>query len=149
MVVHGAAVSTAVTFSHVTYGVTFTESGLPSGMEWGVDLTTGQTFRSTSGTLTFREPNGTYTYTVGSVTGYTSNVTSGDVIVQGESASVSVIFASTSGGNGGGSSLGGLTTTEWILIGAVIVVAAGVGAVFATRRKRSKGPSPPPSGGTG
>jgi len=50
------------------YSVTFTESGLPSGTSWSVTLN-GNTESSTTNTISFSEPNGTYSYVVASVTG--------------------------------------------------------------------------------
>ncbi|MEM2488928.1 MAG: hypothetical protein QXV56_03445, partial [Thermoplasmata archaeon] len=62
--VNGANVNQAITFKLVTYTVTFTESGLPSGTIWYVNLSNGQSFSSTTNTITFNEPNGTYSYKV-------------------------------------------------------------------------------------
>jgi hypothetical protein len=45
----------------VTFAVTFTEVGLPTGTEWSVVLN-GLTNRSTSSTISFNAPNGTYSY---------------------------------------------------------------------------------------
>ncbi|MEM1756026.1 MAG: S8 family serine peptidase, partial [Thermoplasmata archaeon] len=44
--------------------ITFTESELPSGTTWYVNLSNGQSFSSTTNTITFNEPNGTYSYKV-------------------------------------------------------------------------------------
>ncbi|MCI4434872.1 MAG: S8/S53 family peptidase, partial [Thermoplasmata archaeon] len=49
------------------YTVTFTESGLPSGTMWYVNLSNGQSFSLTTNTITFNEPNGTYSYTIATV----------------------------------------------------------------------------------
>ncbi len=74
------------------YPVTFSESGLPSGTNWSVTLA-GQTLSSTTGAITFNEPNGTYSFTVGSVPGYTANITSGSLTVNGASVSRSITFS--------------------------------------------------------
>ena len=60
----GGNVSQSVAFSliPVPYSVTFTQTGLPGGVPWWVNLTTGPSFNSTSATLTFAEPNGSYTF---------------------------------------------------------------------------------------
>jgi hypothetical protein len=59
--VSGAAVQEpTLVFTQLTYGVTFTEFGLPSGTEWWVNLTSGPTFRSMTSSLSFAEPNGSY-----------------------------------------------------------------------------------------
>ncbi len=74
------------------FGVTFTESGLPTGTTWGVTL--GVTHLSTnSSSIRFSEANGTYAYTIDSVPGYTSN-TSGSVTVNGNPVSVGIPFTS-------------------------------------------------------
>ena len=92
--VAGANVNRAVTFTAIpptTYTVTFTESGLPSGTSWSVTLN-GAPESSTTSTISFTEPNGTYSYTVGSVSGYTASPSSGSVTVSGASVSKAVTF---------------------------------------------------------
>jgi hypothetical protein len=95
--VDGAAVSVPVSFSLIPpgeYDVTFTESGLPSGTMWSVTLaSTAQT--SDTPTITFTEGNNSYPYIVGSVTGYSSSPSSGNVTVHGAAVSVTVIFSMT------------------------------------------------------
>ena len=81
-----------VRFSPSTYEVTFTESGLPSGASWSVTLN-GTTASSTSPEITFTEQNGTYAYTVGSITGYTTTPLSGSVRVAGAAVTQAVTFA--------------------------------------------------------
>jgi YVTN family beta-propeller protein len=48
------------------YRMTFQEGGLPIGTEWWVNVTGGRSYSSTTDTVSFAEPNGTFTYTVGS-----------------------------------------------------------------------------------
>jgi len=57
-----AVVEPTLMFEAVVYPITFDETGLPSGTDWWVNLTNGQTFNSTSRTLSFSEPNGTYAW---------------------------------------------------------------------------------------
>jgi hypothetical protein len=76
-----------------TYPVTFTETGLPAGTTWstvlgGVQLTT------TANAITFHEPNGSFGYAVGAVTGYTPNPSSGSVVVDGAAVDRTVTFSS-------------------------------------------------------
>lgn len=94
VVVNGASVTEpALVYKQVTYSVTFSESGLPSGKSWSVTLDgNGVTQSSTTSTITFAEPNGTYGYTIGTVKGYTASPSSGSVTVNGASAAVSVTF---------------------------------------------------------
>lgn len=62
--VSGTSIHVAVPFSLVTFRVVFTETGLPSGSEWWVNLTGGRSFTGTGATITFFEPNGSYAYTL-------------------------------------------------------------------------------------
>jgi hypothetical protein len=90
--VAGAHISEAVGFSSVTYTVTFSESGIPSGTAWYVNLTNGQTFSSSLATISFQEPNGTYSYSI--ATGnkeYSSH--GGSFTVDGASVSETVAFS--------------------------------------------------------
>jgi hypothetical protein len=72
------------------YTVTFTESGLPPGLEWWVDLN-GNNFSSPSNVITFSEPNGTYAYSTGAL-GYTTSSSTGFVSVNGANTNVQVVF---------------------------------------------------------
>ncbi|MGC8673500.1 MAG: hypothetical protein ACP5TO_08425, partial [Thermoplasmata archaeon] len=74
-VIAGQTITVQITFSQVKeYSVTFTESGLPSGTSWSVTLGT-TTLSSSTSSIVFSEPNGTYDYSIGAVAGYneTSN----------------------------------------------------------------------------
>ena len=83
-------------FSDISvYSVAFAESGLPSGTTWWVELG-GNTVTSTSSTITFNEPNGTYNYLVDtsapSGTQYTVSSSSGTIYVQGFAYPTTDIF---------------------------------------------------------
>ncbi len=85
VVVNGAALSEPVVFSVIvvpTYTVTFTESGLASGINWTVTLNSSVQ-HSTSATIVFTESNGNYSYSVHSVAGYRESPASGNLIVSG------------------------------------------------------------------
>ena len=91
--VDGASVSEpALVFTEETYAVTFTESSLPGGAAWSVTL--GGTTRSASApaSIGFSEPNGTYSFTVGTVAGYTSSPSSGSVTVSGAAVTEAITF---------------------------------------------------------
>ena len=91
LTVSGASLNEpTLAFSSVTYSVTFTESGLPSGTQWTVTLE-GVPQSSTSDTITFTEPNGTYSYAITPVSGHTVTG-SGTVSVSGADAAVSIVF---------------------------------------------------------
>jgi hypothetical protein len=85
---------TSSTPAPTSYPVTFTESGLPSGTSWSVTFN-GQTSSSTSTTVSFSAVDGTYSYTIGAVSGYTSSPSSGSVTVNGASAGVSIAFSAS------------------------------------------------------
>jgi YVTN family beta-propeller protein len=73
-----------------TYTVLFTETGLALGTNWSIDLV-GTTGYSTTSTMSFETGNGSFSYKVGSVTGYTVSPTSGSVMVNGADVSVPTI----------------------------------------------------------
>ena len=136
--VNGAAKTVAVTFSKSSlppgekYSVTFTESGLPSGTSWSVTLN-GSTLSSTTSTITFQEPNGTYAFTVGSVSGYTWSPSSGTVKVNSGPASQSVTFSKTNQTTG----FLGLPGYEGYIVVGVIVAAVAAGVAIMLMRKRT------------
>ena len=142
----GIGYATTLVYNPVTYTVTFTESGLPSGTSWSVTVG-GSTVPSTTTTITFTEPNGTFAYAVGSVTGFTVSPLSGSTTVAGTSpprVSVSFTPIPTS------SSSSGLPSWVYAVIGVVIVVVL-IGAVTGLTRHRrppaaaAQPPRPPPS----
>ncbi len=68
--VAGAAVTEpTLEFAQLTYSVTFSQTGLPSGTSWSVTVN-GATVASTTSSLAFAEPNGTYSYSIGAVPGW-------------------------------------------------------------------------------
>jgi len=72
------------------YSVSFSENGLPSGTQWSVILD-GSRVSSTSNTIEFTEPNGTYSYSIPSVPGFTSLPT-GTLSVSGSAVTETIIF---------------------------------------------------------
>ncbi|GAB6944108.1 hypothetical protein [Vulcanisaeta sp. JCM 14467] len=73
------------------YLVTFIEQGLPSGTAWSVTLN-GVTKTSTTNEVTFEVPAGTFSYTVGSVPGYTASPSSGSVTVTNSNVTQTISF---------------------------------------------------------
>ncbi len=88
--VNATSQTVKITFTEVTYKVTFTETGLPSGTEWFVNLSNGKSFNSTTATISFYEPNGSYSYTLGSSNFNYGNSSSLSFTVKGASVSVNV-----------------------------------------------------------
>ena len=87
----GAPVTEIANFGKL-YAITFTESGLPSGTEWFVNLSNGQSFHSTTSTITFNEPNGTYAYSVSNTSYYYTSSHSGIITVSGAAQSESIAY---------------------------------------------------------
>ncbi len=98
-IVNGASVSEPVKFSEVTYSATFTESGLPSGTTWYVNLTGSNGTSLRSGSITWSTysvnlPNSTYTFTIASSDKeYSPSPSSSSITVNGASVSQSVTFS--------------------------------------------------------
>lgn len=92
--VAGADLTLVVPWVRLTYNASFVESGLPSGTSWGVTLN-GTRSSSVTSTILFRESNGSYPWAVGSVSGYTANVTGGTVIVNGAAILVQIGWTSS------------------------------------------------------
>ncbi len=93
--VNSAGVSTSIMFTAVpptTYDVNFAETGLPAGTSWSVTLA-GTTRSSITTKVLFNEPDGTYSYTVSPVTGYTASPSSGTITVNGESVTQPIAFS--------------------------------------------------------
>ena len=92
--VSGANVSERITFTALgtTYTVTFTEANLPTGTSWVVAFDTSPR-SSTTTTIVFPGlGNGSYSYTVGLVSGYTANPSSGTVTVSGANVNQGITF---------------------------------------------------------
>ncbi len=134
----GAVGSASVVFTLTKYTVTFTETGLPSGTNWSVTAN-GTTLYSTTATITFTFPNATYYYTVGSVSGYSSNRTTDTVTVNGQDKNVGVAYSASSAATG----FLGLPGSEgYYLVGgivALVVVLAIVAMVVRRRSHRRRG----------
>jgi sugar lactone lactonase YvrE len=144
-----AGASETVAFAPYTYAVTFTEKGLPSGTPWSVTVN-GAVFTSATTTLVVQEPNGTFSYTFGSVPNYGPSPGSGNGNVLAAPASVSVTYSASST-----SPLGTGGLLFWAALAAVIILAVLV-VVLAMRGRKGgnaatgtppaawAGPGPPP-----
>ena len=146
--VNGGDVTVALTVTQVTYHVTFQAVGLNATASWSVTIGSSTLTGVGSGSIVFNLPNGSYTYTVGSISGYTISNGTGPLQIQGAGQTVTVTFHAN--GSGGSSPLG-LSTI--LIIAIVVLVVAAVLAVLLMRRRRKAGPPPPvqwspPSAGT-
>jgi ice-binding like protein len=119
-----------------TYTVTFTATGLTMGTPWSVTMD-GVSTNSSSGTVGFTVANGTYPFTVGTSSGYTTSPSSGSITVTGTPAGKTIAFNSTgSGGGGGGSSSpGGIPVWGWALIAIAVIGAVAAAGAIALRRR--------------
>ena len=88
--ISGSDVTIQVSWSINIYNVTFKESGLPSGTQWNISFD-GAKYSNTTGEIVFHVPNGTYTYSVNQIKGYTISYP-GIVTVAGSSVTVTLDF---------------------------------------------------------
>ena len=95
MTITSTNINTTATHSYTT---TFTESGLPSGTAWYVNLSNGVDSGAITGTsYSFSLVNGTYSYTIATADKtYGSSPSSGSFTVNGANKTESVIFTAIS-----------------------------------------------------
>ena len=133
LTVNGASVSKSVSFSEVKYTVTFTESGLPSGTTWYVNLSNGMDSGAITGTsYSFSLTNGTYSYTVSNVSGYSVLTSSGSISINGSGISKTITFSPIKKS----SPTSGISGTELYGITGGVVAVAVIGSVLALMRKK-------------
>jgi len=133
LTINGGPASASVEFSRVTFSVTFTESGLPSGTTWTVMI--NGTLKSGTGSLTFELPNGTYAWEITSLpNGNTATPSAGTITVDGGPTLISVAVASSVSTHSGHMSVP-TPLWVWILIGAIIIAAAATVVVAIYRHK--------------
>lgn len=135
LVVDGNDQSITIAFDLVAFAVTFEEIGLPAGASWSVDLAGSE--RSTAGgSLTFSEPNGSYSFNVASPGGYVVHPASGAATVNG-TTTIYLAFAS-------GTSSPFQSPLGDALVAAIVGLAIlAIVAIALWRRDRRP---PPPSG---
>ena len=137
--VNGSNVNQGITFTlngTKVFTVTFTESGLPSGTMWYVNLSNGQSFSSTTNTITFNEPNGTYSYTISTKDkNYAPVSSSGAFTVNGANVNQAITFKAVT------NSTNAITSANYLLymIIVIVVIIAVLGGVMAMRRGKNKG----------
>lgn len=75
------------------YNVTFSDPPLPKGTSWAVNLSTGKGLVTSNSSITFRVPNGTYSYFVSPLSFlYSADNSTGSFTVQGSPVTISVNF---------------------------------------------------------
>ncbi|MCI4321646.1 MAG: hypothetical protein L3K05_05010, partial [Thermoplasmata archaeon] len=75
-----------------TYSVTFTATGLSSQSSWSVALAGSTQSGGPTASLAFSKTNGTYSFSVGAVAGYSASPTSGSIVVQGMPVQQTIVF---------------------------------------------------------
>ncbi|MGC9193669.1 MAG: hypothetical protein ACP5FQ_07240, partial [Thermoplasmata archaeon] len=130
--IDGNAITESIGWTVITYPITIKENGIPNGTSWSATITgiafNGQhinvTLSSTTNTITFNEPNGTYSYTLHLPSGYTTNNQKGNITVSGQSFLSSINAKQSS------------NYSIFIIIGLVVIIVAAIAAVMAMRRKK-------------
>lgn len=89
--VNGAPLRVAINFTRVTYAATFQESGLPSGTPWSINVS-GTIGSSSTSSITVRVPNGSFSYSVLPVSGYTTSSGNGSFSVVGAGYATTIPF---------------------------------------------------------
>lgn len=88
-------IDVGVSTSAGKYTATFTESGLPAGTSWSISFN-GTNKESTSDAISFTANNGTYSFSVGKVSGYTTSLSSGVIIINGKNVSKDINYTTSS-----------------------------------------------------
>jgi len=92
--VNNSNIEIQIIYKQALYNVSFVETGLPPGTIWYVNLSNGQSFKSMTNTITFTEPNGTYSYTITTENkNYAPSPSSGTFTVKGENVNITVTFS--------------------------------------------------------
>jgi phosphate transport system substrate-binding protein len=117
----------------VLYSLTFTESGLPVGTDWSVTVG-GATHTSANTSIAFQEVNGSYSYQVGAVAGYTVSPSGGPLTVAGAPVQEDLGFTSTGGSSHVASN--GLSLLDYAVLALVVAVLAILAILVLVRRKR-------------
>ena len=132
------------------YRVGFDETGLPSGTSWGVTLN-GTLLISSSAAINFTEANGSFTFEVSSVAGYSASPSSGSVDVKGGPVVLSISFTTSQTPPRNNATTPpeflGLPPIEGyaLLGGIILVVLLVIGAAILLRRRGKASPDATPS----
>lgn len=134
LVIAGSPVYRNISFVKVTYNVTFSEKGLPSGTAWSV--TVGNTeYNGTGKTINVSLPNGSASYSVSGINGYTIGNETGHFTISGNGTIFNITFtkqkAQTTPAN-----LPGNTSPMLFVALAVILAILIAAGIMAYRRKK-------------
>lgn len=140
LTVNGSSLTEVVNWTATTYSVEFTERGLPGGAVWNVTLA-GVPRSSNATNLSFVVANDSYSFLVGSPSGYTVHPSNGSLLVNGSNVTESLTFTKSAS-----QTFLGLPVWEGYGLVVVVVVAAGLIAAFQVIRvRRRKQPSSEPA----
>ena len=153
LVVNGSSTTIYTTFARSTFDVRFAENG-SSGLLWAVKLG-NSSINSSSGSIVFNEPNGTYSYTITPPANYNATSYGGTLRVSGSSVTVNITFEAPNSSsppgtppsthNGSGQSspvlfrIGGFAVTYfdvYISAAVVLVAATALFAVWYVRQRK-------------
>ncbi len=143
--VNGTASTLTITYSAVPrakFGVSFLESGLPSGTMWSVTVGSA-VIRGNATQLTVNETNGTYAFTVPVDLGFTATPSSGVINVTGTNQTLTLGFTLSPAGGTGGTSGGGLFGAlrpyglGFVAVIAVVVSVLLLASLLWLRRRRA------------
>lgn len=131
--VSGSSLSITTDMVRVTYSLVFSEQGLGSGATWYVTVD-GQNLSALAGSnITVQLINGTYSYSMGSVSGYSLTNESGNITLNGSNRSVSATYTAKASPHNLVNTPGLSGTEEVAVIAAAVILIAGL-AVWRLRK---------------
>ncbi len=137
LTVRGGPLTVPVAFAPtVLFNVSFVEMGLPGGTAWSVSLDGASPVLGSTAMLNFSEPNATYTFSVGTVAGYSASPGNGSFSVTGRAVAIDVTYATS----GTGSSTSPTLLAAIIGVGVILFIVVLVGVLFFLGRR---GKAPP------
>ncbi|EQB73972.1 MAG: multitransmembrane protein [Ferroplasma sp. Type II] len=89
--VNGSNVNESVSWYPVNYTVTFSETGLSPGTIWGLSVN-GVVHTSSTNNITLSLPNGTYSYSLTTVSGYTPHAYTGSFTINSSSTTINIAY---------------------------------------------------------
>jgi YVTN family beta-propeller protein len=133
--INGSAISNTMAWTATTYLVTLIEQGLPNGATWSATVE-GLSSSSSTNSITTAEPNGTYSFSVGSIEGRIAAPTSGKLAVSGGPVSLTINFQSNAQGS---ASFLGLPAIEGYAVFTGVLAFVGAGMILLLLRWRKPG----------
>ncbi len=150
VVVAGAPITLHIAFTKPVpppllskYPVNFLETGLPSGLDWSVDV--NETVNTSSTSLVgFFEPVGTYPFMITSPAGYTVQPSNGTFVVSSSGAQIVLTFTHVPSTSPTGSVLP-IEYLYMVTAAAAALLIVGIALSVRSSRDRRQRPPPPPA----